>query len=177
MRIRTRRLELIAAASASVQAALDGRAALAVALGARVPATWPPEFLDDAALEFTRAKLADPSQAGWWMYFLVLPGRDRVLIGSGGYAGPPAGGAVTVGYGIVSDHRRCGYASEAARGLIDHAFAHPEVTRVFAETLPELAGSIAVMRRCGMQPQGAGSEPGSVRYGLDRETHASLETV
>jgi len=177
MRIQTQRLELVAATAASVQAALQGSAALAAALRARVPATWPPEFLDASALEFTRAKLADPAQAGWWMYYALRRDGERVLIGGGGYAGPPAGGALTIGYGVVADFRHRGYASELARGLINHAFTCAGVDRVYAETLPELAGSLAVMRRCGMQPQGAGSEPGAVRYGIDRATYASLESV
>jgi hypothetical protein len=52
-----------------VRAALDGPEALAAALGAVVPAGWPPQFLDAPALEFTLARLdAGLEQAGWWMY-------------------------------------------------------------------------------------------------------------
>ena len=77
-------------------------------------------------------------------------------------------GTVEVGYGIVSDQHRRGYASEAARALVGHAFARPAVRRVIAETYPELIGSIGVLRRCGFRHIGEGSEPGVVRYELTR---------
>ena len=57
-------------------------------------------------------------------------------------------------------------------GLIAHAFAHPEVARVIAETLPDLFPSIGVLRKIGFSYVGEGSEPGVVRYGLRRvDTH------
>ena len=77
-------------------------------------------------------------------------------------------GTVEVGYGIVSDQHRRGYASEAARALVGHAFARPAVRRVIAETYPELIGSIGVLRRCGFRHIGEGSEPGVIRYELTR---------
>lgn len=168
------RLQLVAAAPDALAAALSGPEALAASLQADVPRGWPPEFLDAPALEFTRARLLSaPDEADWWMYFVVLPasGRQpRVLIGSGGYKGPPlADGTVEIGYGIVAEHRRRGYASEAAGALIAHAFSYPAVTAVVAETLPELGGSLGVMRRCGLRRVDGGSEPQVVRYALTRE--------
>jgi RimJ/RimL family protein N-acetyltransferase/uncharacterized damage-inducible protein DinB len=169
--MRTERLELVPATPELLTAALATPVALSAALRARVPDTWPPEFLDAPALEFTRERLAsDSAQAGWWMYFVVLPDAgSRVLIGAAGYKGPPtADGVVEVGYGIVSDHRRRGYASEVVRELVAHAFAGPGVRRVIAETLPELTPSIGVLRKCGFEPVGEGSEPGVIRYSLAR---------
>ncbi len=90
------------------------------------------------------------------------------LIGSAGYKGPPSDGAVEVGYGIVSDRRRRGYASEVTRGLVAHAFARSGIERAIAETLPELVGSIGVLRKCGFQFVGEGSEPGVIRFELLR---------
>ena len=120
--IRTERLELVPATPALTRAALHGPRALAAGLGAAVPATWPPEYLDPASLEFTLERLAaGADQAGWWLHFVVLrdAGGGRTLVGSAGYKGPPSDdGTVEVGYGIVSDHRRRGYASEVVRGLV-----------------------------------------------------------
>lgn len=173
----TERLELVPATAECVRAALDGPRALEAALGAAVPATWPPEYLDAPALEFTLARLAEgPEHAGWWMYFVLLSAAaaaaagSRSLIGSGGYVGPPgADGTVEVGYGIVSDQRRRGYATEATRGLLGHAFAQPAVRRVIAHTLPELEPSIGVLHKCGFRLTGAGPEPGVIRFELARE--------
>lgn len=168
----TERLELVAATVQSTDAALDGPEALGQHLAAIVPSTWPPEYLDAQALEFTRARLSlGPEQAGWWLYFVVLPDgpTGRTLIGSAGYKGPPdAEGTVEVGYGIVSDQRRKGFASEVVRALIGRAFSFPAVARVIGETLPYLTASIGVMTKCGFRLIGAGSEPGVIRFQLDR---------
>lgn len=175
----TERLELIPATAELTQAALDGQAALAAALGARVPATWPPEFLDPPALDFTLARLQEgPKQAGWWLHFVVLaPGvTDRTLIGSAGYKGPPSPeGMVEIGYGIVRDQQRRGYATEVVRGLLARAFAESEIQQVVAETLPELTPSIGVLTKCGFHFIGEGSEPGVIRYQLTRAEYSSGE--
>lgn len=171
----TQRLEVVPATPELTRAALDGPGALGAGLGASVPSTWPPEYLDRPSLEFTLDRLAEsPGQAGWWLHFVVLTAAaERTLIGSAGYKGPPAAdGTVEVGYGIVSDHRRRGYASEVVRGLLARAFALPQVTRAIAETLPELAPSIGVLRKCGFRPAGEGSEPGVIRFELSRLEHA-----
>jgi RimJ/RimL family protein N-acetyltransferase len=175
--IETERLELVPATPEKVRAALTGTGALSAALGAVVPATWPPEFLDDSALKYTLARLLEgPPQTGWWLHFIVLKdGADgRTLIGSAGYKGPPSDdGTVEVGYGIVRDQHRRGYASEAARALLAHAFADPKVKRVIAETYPELTGSIGVLRTCGFTLIGDGSEPGVIRFALTRADYAA----
>lgn len=172
----TERLRLVPATTALVQAALAGRAALAAALGVEVPASWPHQYLDRAALEYTLEKVAGPpAREGWWMHFIVLERADAgpILIGSAGYKGPvDVDGTIEVGYGIVADHQRRGYASEAVRGLLTQAFAVPAVKRVIAETLPELVASIGVLRRCGFRPAGGGSEPGVIRFAIDRAGHA-----
>jgi ribosomal-protein-alanine N-acetyltransferase len=174
----TERLEVVPATTDLTQAALEGPQALAASLGASVPATWPPEFLDPPALEFTLERLAEgPLQAGWWLHFVVLTHgpSGRVLIGSAGYKGPPSpDGMVEVGYGIVRDHQRRGYASEAVRGLVQHAFAIPAVQRVIAETLPELTPSIGVLHKCGFRLRGEGSEPGVIRFELTRTEYAAV---
>ena len=168
----TERLELVPATVELTQAALDGPRALAARLGASVPESWPPEFLDHGALEFTVNRLREgPEQAGWWLHYVVLPRGPTgpLLVGSAGYKGPPrADGVVEVGYGIVRDQQRRGFASEAVRGLLRHAFADPRVRVVTAETLPGLTPSIGVLAKCGFQLTGAGAEPGVIRFQLTR---------
>lgn len=176
--IATGRLELVPATPVLTRAALGPPDLLATAIDAVVPASWPPQYLDAAALEFTMAKLAQgPEQAGWWMYFIVLREREkgRMLIGSGGYVGPPDGdGMVEIGYGIVPDHQRRGYASEAVRGMVRRAFSFPSVARVTAQTLPALTPSIGVLKKCGFRLTGPGAEPGTIRFELTRAEHQAL---
>ncbi|HEY7614880.1 MAG TPA: GNAT family N-acetyltransferase [Gemmatimonadales bacterium] len=175
--IRTERLELLPATVDLLAAALESPQALAAGLNARVPPTWPPEFLDAPALQFTRDRLArTPEEEGWWMYFILLPrdAGERTLIGGAGYKGPPGeDGTVEVGYGIVSDHQRRGYASEAVRGLLKRAFDLPRIGRVIAETYPELTPSIGVLRKCGFSLAGEGSEPGVIRFELARAAYGA----
>ena len=164
----TERLEIVPATPELTRAALQGPSALGASLRASVPPTWPPDYLDPPSLEFTLDRLNEGGdQAGWWLHFVLLTGADcgRTLIGSAGYKGPPSPeGTVEVGYGIVSDQRRRGYASEAVRGLLANAFALPAVERAIAETLPSLAPSIGVLRKCGFRSIGDGSEPGVIRF-------------
>lgn len=171
----TERLDLVPATPILTRAALGAGDLLATAIGASVPPSWPPQYLDTAALEFTLARLAQgPEQAGWWMYFIVLREgeKGRILIGSGGYAGPPSeDGAVELGYGIVPEHQRRGYASEAVCGLARRAFAFPAVTKVIAQTLPELLPSIGVLKKCGFRLTGPGAEAGAIRFELTRAEH------
>jgi RimJ/RimL family protein N-acetyltransferase len=175
--IATERLGLVPATAELVGAALEGPGALGGGLGVGVPDSWPPEFLDPPALEFTRKRLGEgPEQAGWWLHFVVLIDGPAgpLLIGSAGYKGPPdSTGMVEIGYGIVQDHQRRGYASEATRGLLAHAFADTRVRTIIAETLPELAGSIGVLTKCGFQLIGEGSEPGVIRFELTRARYLS----
>jgi RimJ/RimL family protein N-acetyltransferase len=172
----TERLRLVPATPELVRAALAGRTALAAALGVAVPDTWPHQYLDRAALEYTLERVAGPpAREGWWLHFAVLERGEAgpLLIGTAGYKGPvSADGSVEVGYGIVSDQQRRGYASEAVRGLLAQAFSVPEVRRVIAETLPELVASIGVLRKCGFHPAEGGSEPGVIRFAIGRDGYA-----
>jgi len=174
----TERLELVPATPASVRAALDGPDALGAALGASVPPTWPPDFLDDAALAYTLERLGEGAeQDGWWLHFVVhadASAGERAVIGSAGYKGPPdAAGVVEIGYAIVRDRRRRGYATEAARALVARAFDAGSARVVAAETLPELAGSIGVLEKCGLRQVEGGSEPGVLRFELTRGERAA----
>jgi RimJ/RimL family protein N-acetyltransferase len=174
--ITTDRLVLVPATADLIRAALAGAMSLGEALGAIVPSTWPPEYLDDDALRYALDRLpTDSDPVGWWMHFvLVRPPRHRTLIGSTGYKGPPgADRTVEIGYGIVADWRRQGYATEAVGGLLRHAFAHSGVDRVIAETLPELAPSIGVLTKSGFRLLGPGSEPGVIRFEIARAEFTS----
>jgi [ribosomal protein S5]-alanine N-acetyltransferase len=175
----TERLELVPALLAHADATIAGSEAVASLLQVLVPPSWPPELLDPGALEFFRDKLrADESQAAWWFYFVLLRGANSpsTLIGSAGFKGPPdADGMVEIGYGVLPEFQMNGFASEASQALVAFAFRDARVVRVIAETLPELIGSMGVMRRCGMkQLDEAPNEPGGVRFGVTRAEYDAL---
>jgi RimJ/RimL family protein N-acetyltransferase len=168
----TPRLDLIPATLELVLAEINDRGRLAKILGARVPDTWPPKFNDSNSQAFFLTRLAEePGIVGWWSwYFLLRQPEGRVLIGNGGFKGRPDGqGIVEIGYSVLSEFHRKGYASEAAEGLIRWAFAHPEVTTVIAETFPSLPASVGLLEKLGFRLTGSGSEENSIRYALARE--------
>jgi len=173
--ITTERLDIVAATPDLVRAALDGPNALGAKFSAFVPSTWPPEYLDAAALQFTLDRLAEGAgQAGWWLHFVLLRNgeKGRTLIGTAGYMGPPIDDrTVEIGYGIVADFQRQGHGTEVVRGLLAHAFGIGAADRVRAETFPELAGSIGVLGKCGFSLIGEGSEPGVIRYQITRQEY------
>ncbi len=176
--IRTRRLDLVAASADLLQAELDGPPSLGASLRCQVPATWPPDLYDEQATRYSlRAVEADPANVAWNMYYVVRRPTHGigVLVGVGGFKGPPdENGAVEIGYGIVADHRRQGYATEAAEGWVQFAFARPQVTKVVAHTLATLIPSIGVLTKLGFRYVGVGSDPDVppgetvVRYELTR---------
>ncbi len=171
--VRTPRLELVPATVTLLDAELDSREALAGLLGAAVPDDWPPGEHDRGAAELFRARLAeDPDAVGWYGWYAILPSpAGSVLIGSGGYLGPPdADGTVEIGYSILPAYRGRGFATELARALVDRAFSTAGVARVVAQTSPDNVGSVKVLERCGFRPIGPGKEPGSVRYAIHRGT-------
>ena len=175
----TPRLDLVSATPSLLHAAIDGNTRLANVLDALVPDTWPHEFMDEAALRFVLRRLEEHTgDMGWWLNFVVLrEDHGRTLIGSAGYKGPPVNGMVEVGYGIVADRRRQGYASEAVRGLLRNAFARSDVDRVIAETYPSLIGSIGVLEHCGFHGIPGGSEPGVIRFEITRSEYPVISSA
>jgi [ribosomal protein S5]-alanine N-acetyltransferase len=59
--------------------------------------------------------------------------------------------AVGLYYVVSPAYRGQGYATEAVRALINHAFAHMALARIVATTTFDNVASIAVMRRLGMR--------------------------
>ena len=70
-----------------------------------------------------------------------------------GHAARPGLTSVEFGlyWAIAPAHQRRGYATEAARALLDHAFGELRLARVVATTSHDNAASIGVMRRLGMR--------------------------
>ncbi len=64
-----------------------------------------------------------------------------------GYTSPEVG----LYYAVSPTYQRQGYATEAARALIDYAFTHLRLRRIVATTMYDNAASMAVMRRLGMR--------------------------
>jgi ribosomal-protein-alanine N-acetyltransferase len=85
----------------------------------------------------------------------VVPsmGPFAQLPGFGGAIGPADRLRPEVGlyWALAPQHRGNGYATEAARAVIDHGFSELHVARIVATTERDNLASIGVMRRLGMR--------------------------
>ena len=171
--LETQRMTLVAATLPMLCAELSRPDEFARLLGVEVAVPWPPPLNDEASNRWMIRLLEEnPDTAGWGMWYFLLragPGGGPLAIGNGGYKGKPsADGTVEIGYSIVEAYQRRGLATEGARALIDRAFRDPAVSRVIAETFPDLTPSIRVLEKCGFVRTEGGSEPGVIRFEVRR---------
>ncbi|HJW94346.1 MAG TPA: GNAT family N-acetyltransferase [Thermoanaerobaculia bacterium] len=162
--IYTIRLELRAGNREIYNIPFDDSAALARALDANIPDNWPVENYDADPLVWSIKKLDENPAAEPWLLRYFIERETNTLIGFGGGCGLPIDGAWTIGYSVLPQFRRRGYASEATAALIAEAFGHAEVERIIAETYPELVASIGVMQKNGFVFVGPGEGERVIRY-------------
>jgi RimJ/RimL family protein N-acetyltransferase len=175
IRLQSPRLELVEVTPQLAQADLDDVPQLGRLLNARIPEGWPPEHWEPQAIRWLMEKArAHPDDRGWFAWYVVLqgdaaPDQHRTLVGTCGLRGrADAAGVIEIGYGIVAEHQRRGYATEACRAVMAWALRDSEVRIIVAETYPHLLASLGVMRKLGMTSLGPGNEPNVVRYGVSR---------
>jgi ribosomal-protein-alanine N-acetyltransferase len=102
-----------------------------------------------------------------WGLWLIMHNADRMVFGSAGFKGKPdENGRVEIGYGISPTYRRQGYTFEAAQGLVNWGFQHPEVKHIIAECLPENIGSKRILEKLGMT--NLGIQGGYLKWTLAR---------
>jgi RimJ/RimL family protein N-acetyltransferase len=170
----TFRLKLIPATFSLMQAELGRREAFSRSLGARIPENWPPEILTDALALFFAQLKGDPKLTGWLSWYFVLQAKEEgpVLVGSGGFKGPPLpDGTVELGYSVFPQYQGRGYATEAVSALLLWAFSHNEVARVIAETALENRSSIRVLEKLGFTYIEQGSPARTMRFELPRKRY------
>jgi ribosomal-protein-alanine N-acetyltransferase len=171
----TNNLRLITVERVHVEALLRNERELAAILGVSVPDGWP-HFPEAFSLPAGGSQRSERPPTDWPGYFFIHP-RERALVGNGGFTGEPDdSGVVEIGYEIAPEHRNRGFATEAARAMIDYAFAHEEVRAVVAHTLAETSASNSVLRKVGMRFVGEGDHPEvgkTWRWRISRDEHHS----
>lgn len=152
--LRTERLTLVPLSREMAECALRDRARLAMLLDARVPDDWPGADFAGFLPILRRVLRQDPSCSEW--LGVIVQTAGRVVVGDMGFHGPPDDeGMVEIGYSILPEFRRRGYAFEMASALIDWALARPEVTSVTATGVAAgNRGSIRVLEKVGMRCTG-----------------------
>jgi RimJ/RimL family protein N-acetyltransferase len=148
MRIETERLTLMVCDIETARAILAEGDALQRHLGCEVADEWAGFGLEPYAWVIEQLE-ANPGTDLWWGYLPILK-EGNVLIGSGGFKGPPdKKGSVEIGYEIAPAYRSRGLATEMARALCRFAASQEQVKRVIAHTLPEENHSVKLLRRLG----------------------------
>lgn len=90
-----------------------------------------------------------------WITGAVVDLNTRRVVGKAGYHGPPdPAGMVEVGYAVVPELRRRGYARAALRQLLDRAAEEPTVTVVRASVSPGNVASLALIAQHGFAQVG-----------------------
>lgn len=126
---------------------------------ARIRAMSPADQAEISPVWMARLR-ASTSANPWTHGFAITHRHEGRVIGSCGYKGPPGrDGVVEIAYAVDPEYQGRGYATEAARALVDYAWERQEVRVVVAHTLPEPSASTRVLTRCGFVHVGEVVDP------------------
>jgi RimJ/RimL family protein N-acetyltransferase len=105
-------VRLVPATVSLLNALSEDRVLFGELIGSPVPDGWP-EFPE--AIVFTLEHLQNAGEADreWSMQFFIDGATGR-LLGSGGFAAPPAGHVVEIGYEVAPEFRGRGFGAAAA---------------------------------------------------------------
>jgi len=143
------RLQLIHGTLALLTAAVAGGSALEALLGVSVADGW--EGFPEALPILCSSYEATPAGHPWGSLFFV-EAEARMLVGFGGFKGPPSSEAVVeVGYAIAPAFRGRGLATEAVAQMVQRAFADATVRAVDAHTLGQTNPSTRVLEKSGFR--------------------------
>ena len=117
------------------------------------------EELKIAYTEMLEGCLRHPDQWDWYAIWMIEK-TDGTHVGDLCFKGLRENGIAEIGYGILEEYRRQGYATEAVRAACRWAFRHAEVKSLEAETETENAASQRVLEKCGFRPSGIMGEEG-----------------
>lgn len=152
----TPRLTLRPWQTAEAERLLDIRRRPEVARWLSDPNPWSDVAAARAKIEEWAHKVASDPPFGVWA---ILPGNADMPAGSVSLNQLPGDdGEVEVGWYLHPDSHGQGYAREAARAVLDRAFAHG-IERVWAVMWPDNAPSARVCRALGMADLGVRHDP------------------
>ena len=153
--ISTPRLDLVWMSPAFIEAVLEERRLEAgEILGALVPPEFPGKSARGLAMR-RKQMLDDPTAARWLTRAMVLREAGRPMIGHLGFhAKPDERNTIEIGYTVFADHRRRGYALEAARSLIGWATRAHGIERIVASVSPNNEPSLTLIRKLGFNDTG-----------------------
>jgi [ribosomal protein S5]-alanine N-acetyltransferase len=159
----TPRLELVPCSLSVANALSDDVEEGGRLLGARLPKEWPDPELAEFLPFYARLLREDPHLLGYGVW-LLIERESRTVVGSAGFQGHAnSDGEIELGYGVHADFRNRGYATEAARALVEWAFAQPDVKRVTAHCDHDNLPSHRVVEKAGLTGRGVQAD-GRIRF-------------
>jgi ribosomal-protein-alanine N-acetyltransferase len=166
VRLMTERLELRPLPAAAANVLPKGRKEAGRILGAALSADWPEAELLDVLPIQASASLSN-ERFGIWV---MIERESWSVVGDIGFIGPPSdGGCIEIGYSVIPDRRRRGYATEAARAIVDWTLQEPEVKVVIASCDDDNEPSIRTLERIGFHRAGEADGQIRWRYGAQPE--------
>lgn len=171
-RLETRRLWLRWPRLADAQAIVRLAGEKAVAdMTARIPHPYSPEQAERFIFQARRA-----NASGEGLQLAITPkGKPNSLIGMVGIGPDPETGKPHLGYWLGTPSWGQGYATEAARALIDAFFAYGEENELTSSARVINPASRRVLEKCGFAYQGAGLMELPARGGLYPADHFRLD--
>jgi len=119
---------------------------------------FPGYFVADRELWLWQLRLSDLSknpEAARWIARAAVDDPGGFVVGHAGFHGPPdENGMVEVGYTVVPEYRRRGYARAMLAALLRRAADEPQVRTVRASISPDNAASLATIKGFGFEPAG-----------------------
>lgn len=141
------RLNLVDGTLALLTAAVEDRSALERLLGASIADDW--EGFPEALPVLCASYKTNPEGHRWGSLFFIEP-EVRMLVGFGGFKGPPSSDAVVeIGYAIAPRFRGKGLATDAVAQMVQRAFVDTTVRAVDAHTLGQANPSTRVLEKSG----------------------------
>jgi len=159
--MQTKNLRLVPNAPEHLRALMEGAELYEQITGFRVAKGLRELFGSGEVSPEYLVRLQDSTVADPWTHgFAFMLESSRLMIGMGGFKGPPdADGMVEIAYGVATDYQGKGYATEAAQALVDYAWASGRVHAVRAHTLPASNASMRVLAKCGFNKIGEVTDP------------------
>jgi RimJ/RimL family protein N-acetyltransferase len=152
--VRSERIELVSLSGDQLAAILDGQTAgVEEALDVPLPPNWlgDGDLLPQWRLEQIES---DPTSQPWLLRALILV-EPRTCVGYFNFHGPPGeDGWVELGYEILPEHRRRGYASEAALRMMRWAHDEHGVEVFRASIGPDNEPSLKMIEKLGFEEIG-----------------------
>lgn len=159
------RLELIALSPEFLKASInDDLQTASQLINLAIPSAW---LAEKWLMEMRLIKLReDPTLEPWLLRAIGLC-QTRIMIGFIGFHSLPgpdylisyAPGSVEFGYTIFPEYRGKGYASEAAKALMDWATVEHAVTRFVVSISPANTPSLRIAQKFGFRKVGTFTDP------------------